>query len=156
MWGHKLPKDSYIKDSGKYNQILTATEVQLKEYFAGQRTVFEIPLAPKGTDFQKRVWRELSKIPYGNFISYGEQARRIGRPKSARAVGAANGKNPIGIVIPCHRVLGSTGSLTGFAGGLEMKKQLLAIEGIRPSRNHFLLYKPLISTNKTLHPWAPY
>ena len=82
----------------------------------------------KGTDFQKLVWQELLKISYGKHITYGEQARRLGRPKSARAVGAANGKNPIGIIIPCHRVIGASGHLTGFAGGIEMKRQLLDLE----------------------------
>jgi len=110
------------------NPILARAEIQLREYFSGKRTVFDIPLAPEGTEFRKLVWQQLAKIPYGQTISYGEQARRLGRPSAARAVGAANGKNPIGIIIPCHRVIGATGSLTGFAGGIESKRKLLALE----------------------------
>lgn len=117
--------------NGHGNSILLGAERQLGEYFSGTRTVFNLPLEPRGTDFQKQVWQQLLKIPYGQHISYGEQARRLGRPKASRAVGAANGKNPIGIIIPCHRVIGASGSLTGFAGGIEMKRQLLALEGVR-------------------------
>lgn len=101
---------------------------QLKEYFAGQRTEFDLPIAPEGTEFQRRVWRSLQEIPYGQTISYGELARRVGNPKGSRAVGAANGKNPIPIVIPCHRVIGANGKLTGFGGGLPTKESLLALE----------------------------
>ena len=103
---------------------------QLREYFAGQRTAFELPLAPDGTTFQKRVWRELQEIPYGETISYGELARRAGNAKASRAVGAANGANPIPIVIPCHRVIGANGKLTGFGGGLPIKEALLALERV--------------------------
>ncbi|MGH9505986.1 MAG: methylated-DNA--[protein]-cysteine S-methyltransferase [Terriglobales bacterium] len=110
-------------------RILRATRRQLEEYFAGRRKHFDLPLAPEGTEFQLRVWAELRKIPWGETISYGELARRIGAPTAARAVGAANGANPIPIVIPCHRVIGSTGQLTGFGGGLETKARLLALEG---------------------------
>lgn len=109
-------------------RILTVAAAQLREYFAGRRTEFDLPLAPTGTDFQRRVWRELQRIPYGERITYGEQARRLKRPSAARAVGAANGRNPLPIVVPCHRVVGSTGNLTGFAGGLAMKAQLLELE----------------------------
>ncbi len=101
---------------------------QLREYFAGKRTGFELPLAPQGTDFQRGVWRRLLEIPYGETISYGELARRVGNPKASRAVGAANGSNPIPIVIPCHRVIGANGKLTGFGGGLPTKEALLALE----------------------------
>lgn len=101
---------------------------QLREYFAGQRTNFDLPLAPDGTDFQKKVWRQLQDIPYGETISYGELAARVGNVKASRAVGAANGKNPIPIVIPCHRVIGANGKLTGFGGGLPVKEKLLALE----------------------------
>ena len=97
---------------------------QLDEYFAGRRTSFDLPLAPAGSPFQQRVWRTLRDIPYGETISYGEQARRAGVP-SPRAVGVANGRNPISIIVPCHRVVGSTGALTGFAGGLDTKAWLL-------------------------------
>lgn len=101
---------------------------QLKEYFAGKRTEFELPLAPEGTAFQRDVWRQLQEIPYGKTISYGELARRVGNPKASRAVGAANGCNPIPIVIPCHRVIGANGKLTGFGGGLPTKEALLTLE----------------------------
>jgi methylated-DNA-[protein]-cysteine S-methyltransferase len=102
---------------------------QLTEYFAGRRQEFDLPLAPKGTDFQKQVWQALTSIPFGATTSYGELAGRIGRPKASRAVGAANGANPIPIVVPCHRVIGANGSLTGFGGGLDVKRTLLEIEG---------------------------
>ena len=101
---------------------------QLREYFAGTRTAFDLPLAPEGTAFRRNVWRLLQGIPYGETITYGELARRAGNPKASRAVGAANGANPIPIVIPCHRVIGSNGKLTGFGGGLPMKEALLGLE----------------------------
>jgi methylated-DNA-[protein]-cysteine S-methyltransferase len=101
---------------------------QLREYFHGDRTQFDLPLAPEGTPFQCSVWRRLQDIPYGETISYGELAKRVGNPKASRAVGAANGKNPIPIVIPCHRVIGFNGKLTGFGGGLPTKEALLALE----------------------------
>ena len=101
---------------------------QLREYFAGKRTGFDLPLAPEGTQFQRSVWRKLQDIPYGRTISYGELARKVGNPKASRAVGAANGQNPIPIVIPCHRVIGANGKLTGFGGGLPIKEALLALE----------------------------
>jgi methylated-DNA-[protein]-cysteine S-methyltransferase len=102
---------------------------QLREYFAGKRRDFELPLAPEGTDFQRKVWRKLQEIPYGQTISYGELAKRVGNPKASRAVGSANGKNRIPIVIPCHRVIAGDGGLGGFGGGLATKEKLLAIEG---------------------------
>ena len=101
---------------------------QLREYFAGERTGFDLPLAPKGTEFQRAVWRQLQDIPYGETISYGELARRVGNPKAARAVGSANGANPLPIVIPCHRVIAGDGSIGGFGGGLPTKEILLALE----------------------------
>jgi methylated-DNA-[protein]-cysteine S-methyltransferase len=101
---------------------------QLREYFAGRRSEFDLPLTPRGTEFQKNVWNRLQEIPYGETISYGELAKRVGNPKASRAVGAANGSNPIPIVIPCHRVIGSNGKLTGFGGGLPTKEALLALE----------------------------
>jgi len=101
---------------------------QLMEYFAGQRQWFELPLAPEGTPFQQRVWRELQDIPYGVTISYGQLAARIGQPTASRAVGLANGSNPLAIVIPCHRVIGANGALTGYGGGLPIKERLLALE----------------------------
>ena len=102
---------------------------QLQEYFAGRRKTFDLPLAPRGTDFQCSVWRALSAIPWGAVCSYADIARAIDKPTAVRAVGAANGRNPLPIVVPCHRVIGSDGSLTGFAGGLDMKRKLLALEG---------------------------
>ncbi len=101
---------------------------QLESYFAGKRRTFSLPLSPRGTPFQRRVWTALEAIPYGETASYGEIAAAIGAPGSARAVGAANGANPLPIVIPCHRVIGADGSLTGYGGGMERKKRLLALE----------------------------
>lgn len=101
---------------------------QLQEYFAGQRRSFDLPLAPAGTEFQLRVWKALLEIPYGETISYGELARRTGNAAAARAVGAANGRNPIPVIIPCHRVIGGNGGLTGFGGGLHAKQMLLELE----------------------------
>ena len=101
---------------------------QLDEYFARKRSLFTLRLAPRGTEFQLAVWRELERIPFGATISYRELAERIGRPAAVRAVGAANGANPIPIVIPCHRVIGANGSLTGYGGGLPIKQALLALE----------------------------
>jgi methylated-DNA-[protein]-cysteine S-methyltransferase len=101
---------------------------QLQSYFAGERKKFEIPLVLEGTDFQKSVWSALQKIPYGETVSYKELAGKVGNPKAVRAVGAANGANPIPIIIPCHRVVGNDGSLTGFGGGLPLKKRLLELE----------------------------
>lgn len=102
---------------------------QFDEYFDGRRRAFDLPLAPAGTPFQLRVWSELGRIPYGTTVSYGELARRLGTPNGSRAVGLANGANPLPIVIPCHRVIGSDGSLTGFGGGLDTKRRLLELEG---------------------------
>ncbi|HEX3583843.1 MAG TPA: methylated-DNA--[protein]-cysteine S-methyltransferase [Thermoanaerobaculia bacterium] len=101
---------------------------QLNEYFAGKRRAFDLPLAPRGTDFQLACWNELQRIPFGGTISYSELARRIARPNAVRAVGAANGANPIPIIIPCHRVIGANGTLTGYGGGLHIKRALLALE----------------------------
>ncbi len=101
---------------------------QLQEYFAGERTEFDLPLNPAGTEFQRQVWAVLSTIPYGETWTYGELAAALGRPSAARAVGMANGRNPISIVVPCHRVVGSSGKLTGYAGGVERKDFLLRLE----------------------------
>lgn len=114
--------------------ILVKTETQLKEYFKGQRKVFDLPLAAIGTSFQQQVWNELCEIPFGETRSYGELATKMGSPKASRAVGAANGKNPISIVVPCHRVIGKNGKLTGFAGGLGVKEILLKLES-KQSKN---------------------
>ncbi len=101
---------------------------QLEAYFSGELTHFDLPMRPEGTPFQMSVWRELLVIPYGTTVSYAEVARRIGKPRAVRAVGAANGQNPISIIIPCHRVIGSDGRLTGYGGGLSVKERLLALE----------------------------
>jgi methylated-DNA-[protein]-cysteine S-methyltransferase len=120
------PAQGWIEDAAPFG----ATISQLGEYFAGQRRGFDLPLAPRGTEFQRRVWRALTEIPYGRTISYGELARRIGNASASRAVGLANGANPLPIVVPCHRVIGADGSLTGFGGGLPIKRKLLALEGV--------------------------
>lgn len=104
---------------------------QLRAYFAGRRRRFDLPLAPAGTDFQRRVWQALCAIPYGATISYGELARRIGNPRGARAVGLANGANPLPVVVPCHRVIRANGALSGFGGGVPIKRALLALEAAR-------------------------
>lgn len=114
--------------------LLEEAARQLREYFAGQRQAFSLPLAPRGTAFQLQVWQALQTIPYGEVRTYGEIARAIGKPKACRAVGMANHNNPISIIVPCHRVVGADGSLTGYGGGLAAKEFLLALEqGGRPS-----------------------
>jgi methylated-DNA-[protein]-cysteine S-methyltransferase len=113
--------------------VVAAAARQLEEYFTGERTAFDLPLDLRGTPFQRTAWLALAEIPFGETVSYAEQARRLGRPSAVRAVGAANGRNPLPIVLPCHRVVGSDGSLTGFGGGLEVKRALLEHEaGVRP------------------------
>jgi methylated-DNA-[protein]-cysteine S-methyltransferase len=127
-----FPKGSMRRDPEPdwiYNEKPLATaRQQLSEYFAGTRRDFDLPLRLNGTEFQVSVLEALQEIPYGETVSYGEIARRIGRPKAVRAVGAANGRNPIPIVVPCHRVIGSSGDLTGFGGGLDTKEALLRLE----------------------------
>lgn len=118
------PDPAWIADAAPFRD---ATR-QLEEYFAGTRCDFDLELAPEGTPFQLAVWRELRNIPYGETISYGALARRIGNPAASRAVGLANGANPIAIIVPCHRVIGANGKLTGFGGGLDIKERLLALE----------------------------
>ena len=113
-----------------HHPVLVETDRQLNEYFAGTRKEFSVVLDLVGTPFQQEVWRALLGIPFGETRSYGELARQIGRPRAARAVGAANGKNPVSIIAPCHRVVGSSGELTGFAGGLAAKALLLRLEGV--------------------------
>ncbi|AOE50343.1 methylated-DNA--[protein]-cysteine S-methyltransferase [Kangiella sediminilitoris] len=112
------------------NSILDDTKTQLSEYFAGQRKSFNLPLDSHGTDFQKTVWQTLMEIPFGQTWNYGQLAEAIGNKNASRAVGAANGKNPVSIIVPCHRVIGSNGSLTGYAGGLKAKEWLLKHEGV--------------------------
>ncbi|TXI49525.1 MAG: methylated-DNA--[protein]-cysteine S-methyltransferase [Lysobacter sp.] len=114
---------------GKCAEILIATRMQLNEYFAGARKTFDLPLAPEGTLFQCEVWRTLATIPFGETWSYRDLARAIGKPDAMRAVGAANGRNPLPIVLPCHRVIGADGRLVGFGGGLPIKTALLRLEG---------------------------
>jgi methylated-DNA-[protein]-cysteine S-methyltransferase len=109
---------------------LPQTAHQLEEYFGGKRRDFDLPMRLAGTEFQRRVWQHLTDIRYGQTMSYGELARRVGNPKASRAVGLANGRNPIPILVPCHRVIGADGSLTGYGGGLERKRWLLAHEGL--------------------------
>jgi methylated-DNA-[protein]-cysteine S-methyltransferase len=112
--------DEWFEDIGR----------QLREYFCGERETFDVKLEMTGTPFERRVWRELCKIPYGKTASYGEIAKRIGQPTACRAVGLANGRNPVPIIVPCHRVIGSDGSLTGYGGGLDTKRWLLALERV--------------------------
>ncbi|WP_223669597.1 methylated-DNA--[protein]-cysteine S-methyltransferase [Kangiella shandongensis] len=112
------------------NSVLERTKQQLREYFEGQRQTFDIPLDSNGTEFQKIVWQTLMKIPFGKTWNYGQLAQAIGNKNASRAVGAANGKNPISIIVPCHRVIGANGKLTGYAGGLKAKEWLLKHEGV--------------------------
>jgi methylated-DNA-[protein]-cysteine S-methyltransferase len=114
--------------TGSDDAVLAAARRQLGEYFAGQRREFDLPVRPAGTRFQREVWDALRHIPYGETAGYGELAQRLGRPGAARAVGMANGRNPIAIVVPCHRVIGANGGLTGYGGGLERKRYLLELE----------------------------
>ena len=116
-------------DADDVPPVLKETASQLDEYFDGERTDFDVPMELDGTDFQREVWTELTRIPYGETISYGELARRVGRPSAPRAVGQANGRNPIPVIVPCHRVLASNG-IGGYGGGLKVKRALLAVEGV--------------------------
>jgi len=117
--------------------VLQQTAKQLKEYFAGKRTKFSLPLRPSGTNFQEKVWQEIARIPYGETITYTDLAKRAGAPLAIRAAGTSTGRNPLSIIIPCHRVVGKNGSLTGFAGGLGKKRHLLELENVD--------LKPLVS-----------
>lgn len=135
--GHTL-HGLYMQDGRKPTRIapqwqrsaapFTDIEAQLGEYFAAERVTFDIPLTMKGTEFERSVWQALQEIPYGETVSYGEIAKRVGQPSAARAVGLANGRNPIAVVVPCHRVIGANGTLTGYGGGLERKRLLLELE----------------------------
>ena len=124
--GPAIPETSWTESKAGLEPALR----QLEEYFEGKRVDFDLKLAATGTDFQQQVWRELQEIPFGRTISYGDLAGKLGRPTASRAVGAANGRNPIPIVVPCHRVIGKDGSLTGYAGGMPTKKWLLVHEGV--------------------------
>ncbi len=125
---HFAPFDPPDVPESPSEPVLVEAARQLREHFAGERTQFDLPLAPPGTPFQRRVWDELRRIPYGSTATYGEIAERLGDPLCVRAVGVANGRNPIAVVVPCHRVIGSDGKLRGYAGGIERKQQLLALE----------------------------
>jgi len=126
--GLYLLKNNPVKMQTSTNPLIIKACQQLDEYFAGTRQTFDLPLSPKGTPFQEKVWKQLQEIPYGQTISYSQLAQAIGNPKACRAVGSANGKNPISIIIPCHRVIASDGSLGGYSSGLENKKILLDLE----------------------------
>lgn len=119
-----------IEFTSKETPLIREAIKQLNEYFQGKEKSFELPLAPAGTEFQKNVWNALLKIPYGDTCSYSDIAKAIGNPKGCRAIGLANGRNPIPIIIPCHRVIGKNGSLVGYTGGLDIKIKLLSIEGV--------------------------
>ena len=120
--------ENVYPDARRDDRAIAAVRKQVKEYCAGKRTEFDLELAPRGTEFQQSVWHALLAIPYGETRSYGEIARTIGQPTAARGVGAANGSNPIALIVPCHRVIGADGSLTGYGGGLPLKRKLLAHE----------------------------
>jgi methylated-DNA-[protein]-cysteine S-methyltransferase len=136
LWEHDDPKRVRIGPHSERpdHPVLRQARRELAEYFARERTSFDVPLGAAGTPFQKAVWAALVTIPYGETRGYAALARQIGRPTAARAVGAANGRNPLSIIVPCHRVVGSDGSLTGFAGGLDAKRYLLELE-TRPRRS---------------------
>jgi methylated-DNA-[protein]-cysteine S-methyltransferase len=129
----RLPGEKWQPDPGvkrvRRPELFNEAAAQLGAYFRGERKDFDLQLNPRGTDYQKRVWNLLREIPCGRTTTYGELAAKVGNPRASRSVGAANGKNPLPIVIPCHRVIGSNGKLTGYAGGLEAKKMLLELEG---------------------------
>ncbi len=134
---HRVARDSDWQEGD--NAILRETRRQLGEYFDGTRREFDLPLAPRGTAFQQHIWQALRTIAYGETISYAALAACVGKPRALRAVGAANGRNPLPIVVPCHRVIGADGSLTGFGGGLPMKQFLLQLEGASAARDLFTM-----------------
>jgi methylated-DNA-[protein]-cysteine S-methyltransferase len=130
LWENDRPHRVRLSelDANEQHPVLVETERQLGQYFAGKRKTFSVPLDIRGTRFQKDVWEALLAIPFGETRSYGQLAKQLGNPRATRAVGAANGRNPVSIIVPCHRVIGSSGKLTGFAGGLESKAHLLGLE----------------------------
>ena len=130
LWANENPRRVRLagQTEDAHHAILTKAETQLSQYFAGKRQHFDLPLDPQGTPFQRAVWDALLAIPFGETRTYGQLAKQLGNPNATRAVGAANGRNPIAIIVPCHRVVGSTGKLTGFAGGLHTKSFLLELE----------------------------
>ncbi|WP_414504207.1 methylated-DNA--[protein]-cysteine S-methyltransferase [Streptomyces sp. NEAU-L66] len=125
---HRPPQETFGDPADPGEPPFAETITQLQAYFRGELTIFDLPLALHGTPFQRRVWAALCAIPYGETVSYGQLAERLGAPSASRAVGLANGRNPVGIIIPCHRVVGANGSLTGYGGGLDRKRRLLAFE----------------------------
>lgn len=129
-----LPQQTEVWQEDPQLELFSQTQAQLQEYFAHQRQHFDLPLDPQGTEFQQQVWQLLREIPFGETISYGTLAQRVGQPNAARAVGAANGRNPISIIVPCHRVIAGNGKLTGYAGGIDRKQWLLHHEQL--SLNH--------------------
>jgi len=131
LWENDNPRRVRLEDlvEDAKHPMLAKTEQQLQEYFAGKRKTFSMPLDMRGTPFQKGVWQALQAIPFGETRTYGDLAKQLGSPTATRAVGAANGRNPVSIVVPCHRVIGASGKLTGFAGGLTVKAHLLGLEG---------------------------
>lgn len=137
LWEHDSPRRVRLAEIVECveHPVLVRTENELNEYFAGKRSTFTVPFDMRGTYFQKQVWEALLGIPYGETRTYGQLAKQLGNPKATRAVGAANGRNPLAILVPCHRVIGYSGKLTGFAGGLDAKARLLRLEG----RNETLL-----------------
>jgi methylated-DNA-[protein]-cysteine S-methyltransferase len=141
LWENDNPNRIKVRTYTENNThpVLLEVERQLEEYFAGKRTSFSLELDPVGTDFQKAVWNILSTIPFGETRTYMGIAKQLGNAKAVRAVGAANGRNPISIVVPCHRVIGSSGELTGFAGGLEAKAALLSLEGVKNNKTQIEL-----------------
>lgn len=138
LWPNDRPTRIKLSDMHEelHHPVLREAERQLTEYFEGTRTIFDLPLRFRGTAFQQRVWQQLLCIPYGRTRSYGHLALEIGNGSAARAVGHANSKNPLSIVVPCHRVIGASGKLTGFAGGMETKARLLKLEGARGRTSH--------------------
>lgn len=130
IWFDERTEKRPETDEQKETPVIAETKRQLEEYFQGERQKFDLPLSPQGTEFQKKVWKALEAIPFGETRSYKEIAETVGNPKGFRAVGMANNRNPIAIVVPCHRVLGSDRSLVGYAGGLDLKVSLLALEAL--------------------------
>jgi methylated-DNA-[protein]-cysteine S-methyltransferase len=145
--GGHAPGNGWVRAEAPF----ATARAQLDGYFAGTRRAFDLPIAPAGSDFQRRVWSALTTIPYGSVTSYGRLAAAIGRPTAARAVGLANGRNPISIVLPCHRVVGAGGALVGYGGGLERKRFLLALEGAVPPPGPQLFPMPPGTIQSTVH-----
>lgn len=135
---HRLTEESFGERVAATEEPFPEVERQLAAYFAGELSEFDLPLRLEGTDFQRSVWDQLVRIPYGETWSYGELAAKLGKPNASRAVGLANGKNPVGIIVPCHRVIGASGGMTGYGGGLDRKVRLLAFESGEPLQDRLL------------------